>query len=128
LKQARPARRRAPPALLDPPQYLGQRAEELSRDVMATLPVTVEVCEDSIVIVCAGAVGLHLPGRAPPLLPVILLSRDSFGDNALLGDSRWAGVFGVDSDADLAVREDCKVVRVAVLRVDPAADRALPLF
>ncbi len=43
----------------------------------------------------------------PPLPPSP--NRCSIGDNSVLGDTRWAGVYGVD--AEFVADEDCKVTR-----------------
>ena len=82
---------------------------------------------DRVFIVCSGTVAARLPppgGRPATEAPALLLrARDSFGDHALLGDPRWGGVFGVDTD--FVAVEDVRVVSLdvaAALRTaaDPA--------
>ena len=41
--------------------------------------------------------------------------RMSIGDNSILGDRRWAGMYGVH--ADFVARENCKIVCVAAADV-----------
>ena len=74
---------------------------------------------DRVFILCSGTVAARLPPAAGPPAPVLVLrARDSFGDNALLGDARWGGVYGLD--VDFVACEDCRAVWL-----DAAAARAV---
>ena len=49
----------------------------------------------------------YRPSPAHGALPPPALHRDSIGDAAIAGDTRWAGAFGVN--VDLVARSHCSV-------------------
>ena len=43
-------------------------------------------------------------------LSIIVLDRDSIGDNSVLGDLRWGGAYGVD--LDFTACDNCRQVNI----------------
>ena len=63
---------------------------------------------------CAAAASGEQPvllaAKGCAVAPHVPLSRDVFGDTAILGDRRWAGAYGVD--ADFVAGEHCSIARI----------------
>jgi len=64
---------------------------------------------DRLMIIVSGTVSLYEPGRIgdPDAYLLTLGPGGSIGDNAVLGDPRWAGAYGVD--ADYVADQNCKI-------------------
>ena len=68
---------------------------------------------DKLMLIVSGSVKILLPGTPNTVeknQPGHLLTigpGGSIGDNSILGDTRWSGLYGID--ADFVANENCKI-------------------
>jgi hypothetical protein len=60
-------------------------------------------------------VPVPVPCLEPLLGAFLRVGRGSFGDNSILGDTRWGGLFGVDTD--FVANENCKICCISAQHV-----------